>query len=128
MSGIAADESLTKAYCDLVSAMIMQKVESRKPSLPVYGDVIVSFTLNNDGALASAPQIEEGDNAELSNIAIKSIKETAPFPPFPMSMDKEQETFKITISYERDEGAAGKKLSANIENPIGQYIGRGGSL
>jgi hypothetical protein len=123
MSSIAADESLTKAYCDLISAMIMQRADTKKPASPVYGEVIISFALNRDGTLASTPQTEEGSSTALTKIGIESIKDASPFPPFPASMDAEQETFKIAISYQRQDGSSGKKLSGSIESPIGQYIG-----
>ena len=97
---VMVDDILPQQYYDLISTMITKKVEGYRPSLPVYGEVIISFDLASDGSLISYPTLYWGENKALSDIGIKSVVEAAPFPPFPKSVNKDRQTFKIAISYE----------------------------
>lgn len=97
---VMVEDMSPQEYYDMIQAAITQHLESHRPSIPVYGKVVVSFVLDNNGRLVSMPKVYKGDNEVLSKIGIKSIQEAAPFPAFPKSIDKKQETFQITISYE----------------------------
>ena len=97
---IMVDRLTPQEYYDLVSTMITKEVEEHKPTSVVYGEVIMSFILGQDGRLLSKPKVFKGDNPVLYDIGIKSILEAEPFPPFPSSISKNRETFKIAISYE----------------------------
>lgn len=100
MKEIAVEDMSAQEYYDLIQAAITQNLEIHRPSMPVYGEVVISFALDNNGRLISAPEVYKGDSRVLSEIGIRSIWEAAPFPAFPESIDKKQETFQITISYE----------------------------
>jgi type II secretory pathway component GspD/PulD (secretin) len=114
LNKIKAEEKLTDAdlknlttstlsaddYYAIISSMITKEVEKYKPASPVYGEVIISFTLGRDGRLLSTPTLRRGDNKALSEIGIKGIIEAGPFPEFPDSLNKDKETFQIAISYE----------------------------
>lgn len=59
-----------------------------------------SFVLGYDGALIGEPTEIFSNNGALSEEAAKSIKEAAPFPPFPKYVEKEKEVFRINFSCE----------------------------
>ena len=87
-------------YYQLISDIITSEVEKRRPSIPIYGEILLSFSIDNAGNLITKPQIFRGRNKELADIGKNSIIKAAPFPPFPDSIKKEKEVFKIAISYE----------------------------
>lgn len=100
LKDMVVEDLSPQQYYELISNIITQNLEGRKPPAPVYGEVIISFVLDNNGGLVSLPKVFKGENKVLSDLVIKSIKESAPFPAFPKSIDKRQETFQIAISYE----------------------------
>lgn len=100
LKDMVVEDLSPQQYYELISNIITQNLEGRKPPAPVYGEVIISFVLDNNGGLVSLPKVFKGENRVLSDLVIKSIKESAPFPAFPKSIDKRQETFQIAISYE----------------------------
>lgn len=100
LEDIIVEDLSPQQYYDLISTIITQRIESLKPSSPVYGEVIISFLLDNEGRLVSMPKIHKGDNEVLSEMVIEGVRESAPFPAFPKSIDKKQERFQIAISYE----------------------------
>ncbi|NQT95200.1 MAG: type II and III secretion system protein [Candidatus Omnitrophica bacterium] len=87
-------------YYSIISSIITKEVEKRRPSVPIYGEVVISFALGRAGRLLSAPEVYSGNSNILSKIGIESIMKAAPFPAFPDSIDKEKEVFQIAISYE----------------------------
>ena len=87
-------------YYQLISDIITSEVEKRRPSIPIYGEIFLSFTIDSGGNLVTQPQIFRGRNKELADIGKNSIMKAAPFPAFPSSIKKEKEVFKIAISYE----------------------------
>jgi len=100
LENIVVDKLAPQEYYDLISMIVTNGVESRRPAKAVPGEVVVAFELGKDGSLLSPPEAYRGDSEALSKIGIESIKEAAPFPPFPEAMGKDKETFLITISYE----------------------------
>jgi len=62
-------------------------------------DVIVLFKLTNEGALKSTPKVLNEVDEELASAAKAAVEKAAPFPPFPRRMDKDEEIFKITVTY-----------------------------
>jgi type II secretory pathway component GspD/PulD (secretin) len=64
------------------------------------GLVKLAFVLSKDGNLVGEPRIIQGDNAALSTFALQAVKNAAPFPAFPGYLNKNEETFKINLSYE----------------------------
>jgi type II secretory pathway component GspD/PulD (secretin) len=92
---MAADE-----YYELIASAVNEELEKRKPAIPVYGEVFVSFEIDRDGNLVSEPRVVKGDNASLSKLGIESVIGAAPFYAFPKSIRKNTETLQIAISYE----------------------------
>ena len=66
----------------------------------VKGRVGLVFTLAKDGSLVDEPYVSEADNSALIPFALKAINSASSFPPFPASLKKEKETFKISLFYE----------------------------
>jgi len=66
------------------------------------GEVYISFIIFNDGYLKEARLVEERTTAKeyLKSIALRSIKDSSPFPNFPKELDYPQLSFNIIISFE----------------------------
>ena len=69
------------------------------------GKVYLTFVLKSDGSLKAVQIIKEKTQANdfLCSIGLRSIKESAPFPPFPPDLSYPELSFNIVISFEVDE-------------------------
>lgn len=67
-----------------------------------HGDVFLSFIVTSSGELLQVKVVEERsvNSPVLRNLAINSIRDASPFPPFPRGMSQYQITFNVIISYE----------------------------
>lgn len=63
------------------------------------GTAEISFTLNSKGGLEGEPKVISSSNDKLGKAAVECVKKASPFPPFPESMKKTEETFLISIEY-----------------------------
>ncbi len=65
------------------------------------GEVKVSFTISKQGYLLKGPEVVSSQGAEDLNFRAKEIiRYAAPFPPFPVSKDQDQETFQIRLVFD----------------------------
>ena len=66
------------------------------------GQVYLSFMLSRDGSLKEIHLVEEKStpSAYLKEIAMRSIKDAAPFPGFPPALNYDQLSFNVVISFE----------------------------
>jgi len=66
------------------------------------GEVYLSFSVEKGGSLKGVRLAEEksSGNEYLRGIALSSIKDAAPFPPFPRELDYPELTFNVIISFE----------------------------
>jgi len=66
------------------------------------GDIYLSFLIAADGSLVKAMVIEDksAPNAYLKQVAMKSVKDAAAFPPFPKDLDYRELSFNVIISFE----------------------------
>ena len=64
------------------------------------GKVELKFTLSHEGYLIEEPQVIKTSDDALIPFAIKAIKDASPFPPFPATLEKKEEFFKISLLYE----------------------------
>jgi len=87
-------------YYNLIVSMINKEVEKRRPNIPIYGEVSISFEIGRQGRLLSAPKNYKGKNQSLSKLGMQSVINAAPFPPFPKSINKHKKMLYIAISYE----------------------------
>lgn len=66
------------------------------------GEVYLTFVLGADGSLKQVKVIPEKTRANdyLGSVGLRSIKESAPFPPFPGDLNYPELTFNVVISFE----------------------------
>lgn len=66
------------------------------------GEVYLTFVLENGGMLKQVKVIEDKTfaNDYLRDVALRSIKESNPFPPFPKGFDYPEFTFNLLISFQ----------------------------
>ncbi|MCK5083202.1 MAG: TonB C-terminal domain-containing protein [Candidatus Omnitrophica bacterium] len=66
------------------------------------GEVYLTFMLASDGMLKGVKIIDEKTSANdyLREVALRSIKESNPFPPFPEGFDYPEFTFNLLISFQ----------------------------
>lgn len=66
------------------------------------GEVFLSFVIASSGELLQVKVVDEKSiqYPSLRNIAINSIRDASPFPPFPKGMSQYQITFNVIISFE----------------------------
>jgi len=65
----------------------------------IKGEAALSFTLSAQGKLINGPEVISASDPVLVPLAIKAIKDAAPFPKFPTELGKLEETFRITLQY-----------------------------
>ena len=66
------------------------------------GKVYLTFVLSSSGILKQLQIIDSKTfaNEYLRNVAVKSIKESSPFPPFPLGFNYPEFTFNLLISFQ----------------------------
>ncbi len=69
------------------------------------GEVYLTFVLGSNGELKQVKIIHDKTRANnyLRSVGLRSIKESAPFPPFPKDLDYPELTFNVVISFEMAE-------------------------
>lgn len=85
-------------YYKLVTDKVRMLVLFERPKSE-RGEVKVSFTLSEDGNLAGEPSILQTSNSALDQFALRAVKDASPFPPFPSSLEKKEESFRIILEY-----------------------------
>lgn len=89
----------TQYYC-----LIYDKIkECAKQKLPedLKGEIEFSFSLLNTGQILDEPKILKITDEDLIPLVLQILlEESSPFPPFPKSIEKEREDFRLIISYE----------------------------
>ncbi|MBU1853597.1 MAG: TonB C-terminal domain-containing protein [Candidatus Omnitrophica bacterium] len=68
------------------------------------GEVVLSFIVASSGELLQVRLIEERsiNSSLLRKIAVSSIQDASPFPPFPEGMDQYQIVFNVVLAFEED--------------------------
>jgi len=78
---------------------VLDHVMMNYPRSGLSGDVYVAFDVREDGSITGAPRVIKPADETLSMLAVKSVRQAAPFPGFPSSIKGPVETFKIVITY-----------------------------
>lgn len=88
-------------YYQLIREKI-RRVAYQRYNRDEAGVVHISFSVSKDGMLQQIRLDEDSsvDSRYLKEIALASIKESAPFPAFPKDLDYSQLTFNVMISFE----------------------------
>lgn len=87
--------------------MIREKI--KKTLLKMYksrfdeGEIYLMFALNSTGILGQIEILDRRstDSRRLKDIAVKALKESSPFPPFPEELDNPQINFNVVISFRK---------------------------
>jgi Flp pilus assembly secretin CpaC len=90
----------TDLYYQAVRAKILNAALKVMPQEKINGNAVVAFSLSDDGSLLGEPVMVNKVKPELADLAIRSVKDSAPFPPFPKDLEKGTKAFKITLSFE----------------------------
>ena len=86
--------------------MLRLKIESKKKYPPaaqkrqIEGRVVVGFTLNPDGGVASAEIVQSSRHTALDQAALKAVKAASPFPRPPSNLFEGPLQMKIAIVFE----------------------------
>lgn len=89
-----AEEIYYKTVSDKVKTIALSKGAAGNK-----GNVGLSFTILDNGIIDGEPQVYNSDNSALVPFATQAVREASPFAPFPDSLKKEKETFRMNISY-----------------------------
>lgn len=89
-----------KTIRDKISAYVHKKYRS----FIGEGDVLLHFTLNNDGSVYTVTVLSAnlGKNRGLKKLCVDSVYNSSPFKPFPEEISLNRASFRINISFKRD--------------------------
>lgn len=90
-------------YYQLIREKIRERLKGHYRNYHGQGDVILLFMLNSDGSVAAvdAETALSVKDANLIRVAIASVKEASPFPPFPRELAYPKVAFDLTISFKK---------------------------
>jgi TonB family protein len=85
--------------------LVFEKIKSswmlsRSGAKRQKGKVELSFSVDSDGQLKDEPQVLSSSNQDLDNLAVGCVKKAAPFAPFPATLKKSQQVFRVNLAYE----------------------------
>ena len=91
-------------YYQLIREKIRQRLKSHYGRQHGEGEVRLEFLLRADGALlaAGADRAASTQDAALVEIALKSLKEASPLPPFPKAVDLPRMSFDLTVVFKKE--------------------------
>jgi len=92
---------LYKNYYQIVRQRIRERAYANWEGETSVGVVRISFMIDASGALKGIKMIgeETPENQGLRNVSLRSVKEAAPFPPFPANLKYPELSFNINISF-----------------------------
>lgn len=91
-------------YYSLIRENIRRHLKSRYRTYYNEGDACLIFILRSDGSLMSVG-VDLGASTHdrtLLDTSIQSVKDAAPFTPFPKAIKLEQMSFTLTVSFRKD--------------------------
>jgi protein TonB len=76
------------------------RIVARKPSgIHLAGVATVRFSVRDDGALIDVELAASSGNAALDRLALRTVRNAAPFPAPPMGVERDQLDFTIPFSF-----------------------------
>jgi len=92
------------SYYQMIREKIRQRLKDNYKNYYKEGDVHLTFDLNANGLLAELYIDRAGSTIDqrLLDIAISSMKEAAPFSPFPKALDLPRMSFNLTVSFKKE--------------------------
>ena len=94
----AQKEITINDYYKLLSYKINQYAKLNSPP-GKKGKVNLTFSVSSFGILTKEPQATSATDPSLAPFGIKAVRDSSPFPVFPKTLDKPEETFNITLNY-----------------------------
>lgn len=92
----AGEDAAWRAY----QALLWRRILARRPvGMTLAGRTELRFTLDTGGRLLSAEIAEPSGNALLDRLALRSLRDAAPFPPVPPSLADRALLFTVTFSF-----------------------------
>ena len=90
-------------YYQLIREKIRRRLKDRYRGYHGEGDVSLIFVLNSGGSLVSAAVDQTASTRDriLVDAAVQSLKEAAPFAPFPKAISIPQMSFTLTVSFKK---------------------------
>ncbi|MFH1305808.1 MAG: hypothetical protein ABIH74_05365 [Candidatus Omnitrophota bacterium] len=92
------------AYYELLREKIKARVKDNYEGYADQGTVDAVFTLAQNGILKklNIDDIRSSKNVRLRKIALASVREAAPFPPFPQALKRSELSFSLAIIFKKD--------------------------
>jgi len=92
-------------YYQLIREKVRQRLKDKYRSYYGEGDVSLVFDLRADGSLISVKAAPDTDaparDPVLLDMAIQSLREAAPFAPFPRALSLPRMSFTLTVSFKK---------------------------
>ncbi|MFA4981573.1 MAG: hypothetical protein WC592_03785 [Candidatus Omnitrophota bacterium] len=91
-------------YYQLIREKIRQRLKAHYTDYNRQGEVNLVFELSSDGKLVALAIENAGSTTDkvLRNIAATSVKQAAPFAPFPQKLNLPRMSFNLTVSFKKD--------------------------
>jgi len=91
------------SYHQLIREKIRRRLKENYTDYSNQGEVYLVFTIRSDGVLLRCDIEKMASTADgrLTDIALTSLKEASPFPPFPKELSEAQLSFQLTISFKK---------------------------
>jgi TonB family protein len=91
------------SYYELIREKIRSCLKAHYNTRQNEGRVQLSFTLKADGSLVSveADEPNSTDNETLLDIAVRSVREAAPFAPFPKAISLPRMSFDLLVTFKK---------------------------
>ena len=90
-------------YYQLIREKIRKRLKENYRSYYNEGEARIVFTLTSDGSLVSSAIDGSGSTKDkvLRGIAIESVRDASPFPPFPKALNLPRMSFSVSILFKR---------------------------
>ncbi|KPK38296.1 MAG: hypothetical protein AMJ78_10240 [Omnitrophica WOR_2 bacterium SM23_29] len=98
--GSSEEDLIYTRYYDTIREKILDTAMRYYQQGYVSGEVAILFSIARNGSLRGEPKLLNEARPELADLAVRSLKASAPFPPLPKGLRGDVENFRITISYE----------------------------
>ena len=91
-------------YYQLLREKIRQKVKRNYRNSYNEGEIHLNFTLNANGSLAACDidRATSFGDTKLAELAISSVRQASPFPPFPKALSVPTMTFTVTVVFKKE--------------------------
>jgi periplasmic protein TonB len=93
-------KSLKTSYRNKVYSKIVRTVSKNTYMTRHDGLVKVKFTINASGNISDIYVLKSSGISKLDNLALKSVKRSAPFPPIPQELELNSITFTVPVRIE----------------------------